>query len=256
MSFDQPILGIPELDAALLADLTPGWLGLICGPTGSGTHLLAKQFAAEGRGSSPVLFYTTNETTANLQKSFRDYGWDPESIRIENLDDEYFDRVLARQLEVSRTREQGLTAKQLLSEGGLAPLQRPFSLTSRILADIAKLETPFRLVVDSIDFLIEILGAAEVVTLARQIRRRAQALGGQSMLVLHPGIHDAHTTGLLEEIADVVVELNVVPDAKRGSTEILVQKLRLHPERNRRFVAEMTDNGMRVARSGAPESRR
>jgi KaiC/GvpD/RAD55 family RecA-like ATPase len=256
MSLDDRTFGIPELDSTIAPYLPGGWLGLLTGPSGAGTHLLAKQFAAAGVGSSPVLYYTTDERTQDIQQAFRDYGWDPEGVRILNLDDEYYERVLVRQLEVSRTRERGLRAEEVLRAGQTPLPLRPFSLTSRVLADLAQLDGPFRLIIDSVDFLIEILGASELIVLARQIRRRAQSLGGQAVLILQPQIHDARTTGLLDEMADLIIGMETVGDGDRFVTRLTVRKIRNHPERNRVLAAEVTESGLRFQPPAPSGSRR
>lgn len=243
---EDVIFGIPELDGTLVSYLPPGWLGLITGVSGSGTHLVAKQFAAAGVGTVPVLYYTTNERTQDIQQSFRDFGWDPDAIRIGNLDDEYYERVLMRQLDVSRSRERGLTAEELTASAAPALPSRPFSLAYRVLADLAQLDGPFRLVIDSIDFLLEILGSAEVISLVRQIRHRSQTLGGQAMVMLQPHIHDARTTGLLNELADVVVELESTPEGERYVRRLALRKIRNHPERTHIFSVEISEGGLQV----------
>ena len=243
------LFGIPELDDSLMPFLPPGWLGVIAGPSGAGTHLLAKQFAAAGVGAYPVLYYATNERTQDVQQAFRDFGWDPDAVRILNLDDEYYERVLLRQLEVSQTRERGLKAGDLVHAGQVPLPLRPYSLTTRILADLGQLDGPFRMVIDSIDFLIEVLGPVELIALVRQIRHRAQTLGGHAVLVLHPQIHDARTNGLLEEMSDLVVALEVGSEGERFFTRLAVRKIRNHPERNRFLNAEVTEGGLKLMAS-------
>src|SRR5208282_4044301 len=96
------IFGIPEIDQPVWTALPPGWLSVLSGTSGSGAPLLAKQFAHAGAGPVPVLFYTTYERTEDVKKAFDDFGWDPDEIRIVNLADEYFERVLVRGLRSRR----------------------------------------------------------------------------------------------------------------------------------------------------------
>ena len=103
MADPQRIFDIPEIDQPLWTALPPGWLALLVGHSGSGAPLLAKQFAHAGVGNVPVLFYTTYERTEDVQKSFDDFGWDPAEIKVVNLGDEYYERVLERGLDVARS---------------------------------------------------------------------------------------------------------------------------------------------------------
>jgi KaiC/GvpD/RAD55 family RecA-like ATPase len=239
-----PIFGIPELDRRLEPDLPKGWLGLVEGVSGAGTHLVAKQFANAGLGSLPVLYYTTSEPTEEVRRAFRDFGWDPAELKIGNLDDEYYERVLRRQLERSKLRERGLSLKDL-AEG--TPDRRGaahFGIPSRLLADLAQLEGPFRLVLDSLDFLLEVLPPAEVSTLARQIHHRAQRLSGQALLIVQGGIHDRRWTGLMEDMADLVVELAVDAVGESYRHILTVRKIRNHPERTQRVACVVTEHGL------------
>lgn len=241
---DQTILGIPELDNELATGLPPGWLALLVGRTGSGTHLIAKQFAHAGVGDVPVLYYTTYERIPDVERAFRDFGWDPGGLKIGNLADEYYERVLSRDLEISRIRERGLAFADLQDGSSVASGPRTFDITNRLLAELAAIDSPFRLVLDSIDFLLERMEPTAVMTLARQIRHRAQTLGGQAMLVVQEGIHDRRTTGLLEDMADLVLESGAERQGGRYEHVLAIRKIRNHPERTRIVTVEVTSTGL------------
>ena len=137
------IFGIPEIDGPLATALPAGWLAVLTGPSGSGAPLLAKQFANAGVGSVPVLFYTTYERTVDVQKAFEDFGWDPTAIKVVNLADEYYERVLVRGLEVATAREKGIPLSQITAGAPADRTGSAFSLTSRMLSDLATIDTPF-----------------------------------------------------------------------------------------------------------------
>lgn len=241
-----PILGIPEVDQELGDALPPGWVGLVIGHSGSGLPLFAKQFAHAGAGVTPVRYYTTYERTADILQAFSDFDWKVEGIEIVNLADEYFDRVLRRDLEVSRVRERGLTYRDLVDRPPSPARPRTYNLTNRLLSDLAALDSPFRLVVDSLDFFLEVLDPSEVMSMVRQVRHRVQALGGQAMLLMQADVHDRRTTGLLEDLADLVVELKSDRRADAFEQQLAVRKLRNHPEKTRVTVARMTPHGFAV----------
>ncbi|MCI4321348.1 MAG: RAD55 family ATPase [Thermoplasmata archaeon] len=249
MSTDQSVLGIPELDPELFPYMPPGWLGLLVGHSGAGTPLFAKQFAQAMVGASPVLYYTTYERTEDVHKAFRDFGWDPDGVQIVNLSEEYFRNVLVRSLEVSQRRERGLKVADLSTTNRPKPsAAATYNITSRLLADLAALDGRFRLVLDSLDFFFEVLENADVMTMVRQIRHRAQELGGQALLVVQGEFHERRVSGMLEDMADVVVELTARPRGEAYEHLLAVRKIRNHPERTRILPARMTETGLTVAR--------
>jgi len=239
------VLGIPEVDQTLWTALPPGWMALLTGSSGSGAPVLAKQFAQAGVGTVPVLFYTTYERTEEVRKAFTDYGWDPASVQIVNLADEYYDRVLVRGLEVARAREVGLSLDQIVAARPAGADLATFSLTNRMLSDLAGIDSPFRLVIDSIDFFFEALPPHEVTTVARQIRHRCQTIGGQALIAVHAPAHDRSAFGL-HDLADVVVELTAEPKEYRYEHRLDLQKVANRPDLSRIWRAEMGENGWHV----------
>ncbi|MGI0133199.1 MAG: RAD55 family ATPase [Thermoplasmata archaeon] len=246
------ILEIPEVDGPLASGLPSGWLGVLIGKTASGTPLLAKQFAHAAAGSLPVLYYTTYERTEDVVRAFQDFGWSTDGVQIINLADEYFARVLVRDLEVSRARERGLKIADLTPSAIPTVAPRPFNMTSRLLADLSGLTGPFRLVVDSLDFLLEILEPGEVLTVARQLRHSAQMRGGQALVVIQAGIHERRTSGLLEDMADLVVEFASEDGGGVVQHGLTVRKVRNHPDRMRRYPLTVTPSGFAVEAPPAP----
>jgi KaiC/GvpD/RAD55 family RecA-like ATPase len=246
----DPIFNIPEVDEPLSVYLPEGWVALVTG--GAGTHLLAKQFARHGIGRVPVLYYTTHERVADVERAFGDFGWDASGMQVRNLAGEYYDQVLSRELAIARVRERGLTLAELS-----VPLSSPvaahsFDLTHRLIGDLAAVDGRFRLVLDSVDFLLDVLPAAEVVNLARQIRYRAQTLGGCACLVLRPEVHDRRTGGALEDLADLVLRMTAEPKLDGVDLALVIEKVRNHPERSRfckltvgrdGFAARSSDGG-------------
>ena len=246
MAFQSSILGIPEFDERVARFLPGGWIGLLIGDSGAGMQLLAKQFARAGLGKAPVSYYTTYERPEDIRRAFHDYGWDPEGINITNLTEEYYARVLDRELEVSRARERGLRYADLAtgSTGAVPPpLVRP---SARVLTDLSALDSPFRLVIDSLDFILEVVPEGEVLAVARQIRRRAQSLGGQALLVLQSDVHDRRVTGLLEDLADLLLELRSAEAGGQFQPTLTVRKVRNHPELTRRIALTPGSGGFLI----------
>ncbi len=243
----QTVFGIRELDELLFPTLPMGWLALLTGTPGSGAQLLAKQFAHAGVGTAPVLFYTTYERTEDVRKVLDDYGWDADAIKVLNLADEYYDRVLVRGLEISRAREHGLKYEEIRHGETKSNRFVSFNLTNRMLSDLGAIDGPFRLVLDSLDFFLEVLTPDDVTTVARQIRHRCQTLGGQALLTLHGGEHVPRVIGLLEELSNVVLEIQVHAEETRFGHTIQVRKVANHPDLARIVQAEVTSQGWQVA---------
>jgi KaiC/GvpD/RAD55 family RecA-like ATPase len=240
---DDRIFGIPEVDGTLFAALPPGWLALLSGHSGSGAPLLAKQFAHAGIGRVPVLFYTTFERTGDVRKAFEDFGWDPSEVKVVNLADEYYERVLVHGLEIARAREQGLTLGELVDNAPRDRTTKSFSLTNRMLSDLAGLDTPFRLVLDSVDFFFEVLEPHDVTTVARQIRHRCQTIGGQALLTIHSVAHDRAVFGLLQDLADLVFELRAEAQGTRYVHTLYTEKVTNRPDLSRITAVHVGESG-------------
>jgi KaiC/GvpD/RAD55 family RecA-like ATPase len=245
------ILDIPEIDRPLGTALPAGWLAVLTGSSGSGAPLLAKQFAHAGVGRAPVLFYTTYERTDELRRSFGDFGWDASEIKIVNLADEYYERVLLRGLDAARAREGGLTLEELGREEPRSRQRTSFSLTDRMLADLAGIDAPFRLVVDSVDFFFEVIGARDVISVARQIRHRCQTTGGQALLTLHSLADHQAVYGPLQDLADLALEMRAEPDGHRYAHRLFLEKVGNRPDLTRIWKAELKEGGWKVEKPPA-----
>jgi KaiC/GvpD/RAD55 family RecA-like ATPase len=240
---NEQIFGIPEVDGTLFSALPPGWLALLSGHSGSGAPLLAKQFAHAGIGRVPVLFYTTFERTEDVQKAFANFGWDPTEVKVVNLADEYYERVLVRGLEIARAREHGLSLDQLVGAEPRDVSIKSFSLTNRMLSDLAGMDQPFRLVLDSVDFFFEVLEPHDVTTVARQIRHRCQSIGGQALLTIHSVAHDRAVFGLLQDLADLVFELKAEANGNRYAHTLYTEKVTNRPDLSRITPVHVGESG-------------
>ena len=241
------LLGVPELDEALGGTLAAGWLGVVEGRSGGGASLLAKQFAHAGVGRSPVLYYTTYERSEDVTRAFAGFGWKTEGLNAVDLAAEYYDRVLKRDLEVSRTRERGLSYRDLAGAPSNPVQRRTFNLENRLLADLAAIDGPFRLVLDSLDLFLELAEPAQVARVARHIRRLAQEYGGQALLVLQDETAGAAARTLLEELADLVIELKTDTGDEPPTIRVAVRKLGDRPDRTGRWRLRVASDGLIVA---------
>jgi hypothetical protein len=70
--------------------------------------------------------------------------------------------------------------------------------------------------------------------------------------VIQADVHERRTSGLLEDMADVVFELISRPNLGRYDHGILVRKVRNHPERTREWAAAVGDQGFSLIPDRAP----
>jgi KaiC/GvpD/RAD55 family RecA-like ATPase len=240
-------LGIPELDAALTARLPRGWLGLLVGESGAGTHLLAKQFAHAAVAGQPVLFYTTTEPPAEAKAAFEERHWDVTSLQIADLEGEYYDGFLRRDLDIALARKDGIGMAQLLEPLATgAPRSRRLGFSTHILADVAGLDGPFRLVLDSLDFLFEASTPREVLTLARQLHHRTHELGGQAMLVVHEDSADAPSMAHLSAMSDIILTTRKRLEKGTFHHELTLTKVRNQPELTRSYAVDIGPDGFQL----------
>lgn len=247
MADAERFVDIPEIDRPIASTLPNGWLCVLHGSTATGAPLLAKQFAHAGVGSRPVHFYTTYERTDDLATTFQEFGWDPGEITVVNLAEEYYTRVLAKGLEAARVREKGLSVADLRVPRARDRALAPFRLTDRLLSDLAGIESPFRLVIDSVDFFFEVLEAADVMRVARQIRYLCQSVGGQALLAVHASRTENQVVGHLKDLADIVLEFRSEPRGDRYAHVLYLEKAGRRPDLARVFPARLGDKGWTVS---------
>ena len=252
MSDESTVFGTPEFDRPLVEALPTGFVALLTGSTASGAPTLARQFARAAVGSVPVLYYTTYDRSDDLDDAFHDLGTDPSALTVVNLADEYYQRVLLRGLDVARARERGLTLEDLSSDPTPNRAPAPYRLADRMLSDLAEIDSPFRLVIDSLDFFFEVLGAADVMKIAREVRHCCRTVGGQALLAMHGPHKETSGGGLLADLADLVFEVRAEPAGDRFRHSLVVEKVGHRPDLARRLPLRLGDAGWEIgAEAGA-----
>ena len=238
------VLGLPEFDGPIASALPPGYVALLQGGTSSGAPILARQFARAAIGTVPVLYYTTYDRSDDLAQAFRDCGTDPDALTIVNLADEYYERVLVRGLNVARVRERGLAVEDLVADPKRDRAPEAYRLADRMLSDLAGIDAPFRLVIDSLDFFFEVLGPKDVMKVAREVRHCCRTVGGQALLAVHAPREAGGTVGtLLVDLADLVLSLHAEPRGDRFRHTLLVEKVGHRPDLTRLQPLRLGDSG-------------
>ena len=75
MSEELTSTGIHALDIFLKGGLPRGFCTLLLAPSGSGSEIFAKQFAAN-HGTERVIYVSTDESTNEIKTTIRSAGWD------------------------------------------------------------------------------------------------------------------------------------------------------------------------------------
>jgi len=244
------IFGLPEFDEPIAQSLPTGFLATLTGGTSTGAPILARQFARAAVGSVPVRYYTTYDRTDDLELAFQDIGTDPQGLTIVNLADEYYERVLVRGLDVARVRERGFTLEDLISDARPNRAPGPYRLADRMLSDLAGIDAPFRLVIDSIDFFFEVLGAKDVMKVAREVRHCCRTVGGQALIAVHAPRSEAAAGGLLSDLADLALEVRAEPKTDRFAHSLLVEKVGHRPDLARAVPLRLGEAGWEFLSSG------
>jgi len=235
--------GITALDKAVMNGLPKGSTVLVTGPPGSGTELIAKQFAGAGVRDENVVYFTTTDRDEDVTATMKDFGWTAD-IEIVNIGNLYYESVLARKLQVSRYRQEGISVKDLRAEsGGRAPAPSVNFLTS-LTYYVSKRKPPFRIVVDSLDFFLEYYAHADVLSALRTIKAHTQHEEGIALLTMLSGVYDTRTESGVEEIVDCIVELERVRHENEFRRYLVLRKVRNHPEKTGLYEYTITDKGI------------
>jgi len=236
--------GIPALDKALMSGVPKGSTLLITGTPGAGMELFAKQFASAGGRDENIVYFTTAERDEDIKSTMEDFGWKAD-LRIVNIGRMYYDNVLARKLEVSRHRQEGLTLQDLrrIQEEEWRPIREVNFLTS-LTYEVSKLSPPFRAIVDSLDFFFEYYPHNEVLSALRTIKAHTQHEEGVTLMTLLGHVYETRTQSGVEEIVDFVFELERERAEDSISRYLIIKKVRNHPEKTGIYSYEVTKEGI------------
>lgn len=235
-------IGIPALDKTLMDGLPEGLVVLVSGSPGSGTELFAKQFAA-GSGKENVVYFTTTERDDDVTTTMEHFGWKSD-IKIYNIGEQYYEQVLARELEISKYREEGLKTKDIqkyvLEEGG----KKRVNLLTTLTYEISKLTPPFRIVIDSLDFFLEYYIDRNVLSALRTIKTHVKHTRSMALLTMLTGVHNTRIESGVEEIVDIIIELERQRVGDEFKRNLLVRKVRNHPEKTWIHPYTITKDGI------------
>ena len=238
--------GIPALDRTLMNGLPKGFTILATAPPGAGLDLFAKQFAAAGAKDENVTYFTTSEQDEDIVGTMQDFGWKAD-LTIINMGNQYYETVLARRLEASRFRQEGITLKDLLKlRAADAASRREVNFLTALSYEVSRLKAPFRVVVDSLDFFLQYYNHEDVLSALRTIKAHVQRTEGLALLTMLAGVYDTRTQSGLEGIVDAIFELERVRDATSFKRYLVIRKVRNHPEKTGIYPLGLTKDGLGI----------
>jgi KaiC/GvpD/RAD55 family RecA-like ATPase len=218
-------IGIPALDEHIGGGIQKGSTILVMGTPGSGTEFFAKQFASAGL--EQVTYFTSTERDEDVLSLMREYGWRTD-LSIVNIGSKYYERVLAKKLEVSRFRQEGITLGDIRRFREQDSMKEENFLTF-LAYEISKLNPPFRVVINSLDFFLENYDSAEVLMAMRTIKAHTQHSESVTLMTMLKGVHDSRIQSSIEDLSDVILELDREKVGHESKKYMIVQKVRNRP---------------------------
>lgn len=239
--------GIEKLDNLLMNGIPRGYSILVQGTPGSGFELLAKQFAMAGAGVENVVYYATNESAAEVIATMRYFNW-PTNITIVDINTQYYEKVLQKELEVARIQREGITISDItdmdVEEQDALDVYRVINFHDEMLYDATSLEPPFRIIIDSIDFFFEHYPPSEVIAGLRSLKTYVQNKRGTILVTSVKGSWETKIDHALQATMDIVLELEI---SRMGSTfenRLIIKKVRNRPDKNAILFYSITENGL------------
>jgi len=218
-------IGIPALDDHLGGGIPNGSTVLVIGSPGSGTEFFAKQFASAG--SEAVTYFTSTERDEDVLSVMREYGWRTD-LKIVNVGTKYYENVLAKKLEISRFRQEGITLGDIRRFKEQDTMREENFLTF-LAYEVSKLTPPFRVVINSLDFFLENYESSEVLMAMRTIKAHTQHSESVTLMTMLRGVHEGKIQSSIEDLADVILELEREKVGHEFKKYIVVQKVRNRP---------------------------
>jgi len=218
-------IGIRALDDHLGGGVQKGSTILIMGNPGSGTEFFAKQFASAGHEA--ITYFTSTERDEDVLNVMREYGWRTD-MKIVNVGTKYYEGVLAKKLEVSRFRQEGITLGDIRRFREQDTMREENFLTF-LAYEISKLTPPFRVVINSLDFFLENYDSPEVLMAMRTIKAHTQHSESVTLMTMLKGVHDSRIQSSIEDLADVILELDREKEGHEFKKYIVIQKVRNRP---------------------------
>jgi KaiC/GvpD/RAD55 family RecA-like ATPase len=254
--------GIAPLDVFLKGGLPPGFTVLLEAPAGSGAEIFAKQFAA-GERAGRCIFVSTDESAADVQNAMATMGWPFDRLQVMDLQTAFaqammdaYDRPAAGEPAAKpasakpgfdpRDLVEGTSSRDLLKPRAAKPASKDAGATDylgRLLEPFARVRTPERMVVHSVDFFLNLNPVDQVVAVLTALKAANARSGGLLLLIVAKGAHGASVERRLELLADCLLELEVTRKGTTFERFFMVRKVRNRSTGMGVSTYEVTPNG-------------
>ena len=248
--------GIGPLDIFLKGGLPRGFTTVLLAPSGSGGEIFAKQFATN-HPEERIVYVTTDESRAEVEATMRQAGWDMRGLDVVDMQSDFAEAMLEAQQSSLEEREadrgkgdrdrprrrfdprelvEDTSSRDLLRRrGGGAPGdagpgdgagRRDTDYLGQLIQPFARLRSPDRMVVHSLDFFLNLYPVERVVASLTALKAANAKAGGQLLLVVAKGAHGGTTERRLELLSDCLIELEMTRRGTKFERYFMVKKVK------------------------------
>ena len=238
-------VGIEKLDKILLNGIPVGSTILVKGPSGSGTELFAKQFASVSNGAKKLVYIANEERASDVVNAMRNYKWNTDHIEIIDVTTMYFEKVLTQEMEASKLRREGIkidTIKQMIKEPRVE--REVTNFLTELVYVVTHLETPYRAIIDSLDFYFEHYDPMNVLSALRTIKVHTQYTGSVTLFTMSTGVLDAKIENAIDGIADIIIEMEIQRVGSEFETRLVIRKFRNYPNKCAILTFSVSEEGI------------
>jgi KaiC/GvpD/RAD55 family RecA-like ATPase len=235
-------LGLEALNKAIADSLPQGVMILVKGSPGTGTELFAKQFSGAAGSEEKLLYISTSERKDGVVATMKSFGWTSE-IEVLDIAADYYEDVLAKELEISRYRYEGIGINDVKNFTAERKVRRVNYLT-KVLYGMSKLKPPFRIVIDSLDFFFEHYESESVISMLRTMRAHAKQYKSVVLGTMMTDAYQVALTKKVENISDCIIELNKKEVGTGFEHYMQLAKVINHPEKSLTIKYSIKENGI------------
>jgi len=237
----MPSTGIKKLDEVLMDGIPEGSSVLVIGTPSSGMELFAKQFAS-GNKNEKAVYFTTSETEDEVKSLLKSYKW-KEDLDIISVSTQYYEKILAKELEASKLKKEGLSVSDIAKLGTFEG-REDINFLETLTYEISKLKKNYRVVIDSLDFFLERYPSEEVLSAVRMIKSHIHYTKGLALFTMVKDVYDKRIENSISAIADCVIELEIVKIGTGFENRLIVKKVKNMPQKIVTLIYSITDKGI------------
>ncbi len=237
----MPSTGIKKLDEVLMDGVPDGFSILVMGTPSSGMELFAKQFASGGKNDKGV-YFTTSETKDEVKSLMKSYKW-REDVDIISISTQYYEKILAKELEASKLKKEGLSVSDIAKLGTFEG-REDINFLETLTYEISKLKKNYRIVIDGLDFFLERYPPEDVLSDIRTIKSHIHYTKGLVLFTMIKDVYDKRIENSIAAIADCVIDLEVAKVGTGFENRLIVKKVKNMPQKIVTLIYAITEKGI------------